>query len=62
MVIRLIYGLVSGCVKVWDTRQLDKAVFNVRHTEQQDAWSVAFGKYKTRLVWVQFGKLKEIHY
>lgn len=34
----------SGCVKVWDTRQLDKPFFSVRHTEQQDAWSVAFGK------------------
>lgn len=49
----------SGCVKVWDTRQLDKAVFSVRHTEQQDAWSVAFGKGSSTAY--HACKLKHIH-
>lgn len=37
-------GSRDGCVKVWDTRQPEKAVLTIRSNSKKDIWAVAFGK------------------
>jgi WD40 repeat protein len=37
-------GSRDGCVKIWDTRQPEKAVLTIRSNSKRDIWAVAFGK------------------
>ncbi|CEI90678.1 hypothetical protein RMCBS344292_04996 [Rhizopus microsporus] len=48
-------GSRDGCVKMWDTRQPEKAVLTIRSNSKKDIWAVAFG-------WLRNSKVLAVGY